>query len=106
MEDVNESKLKPHNTLSHSVSIHLIANIDTNVSFSDISLNITTAIKVIVNIKDEVINCDPFTPTFLPRKPETIEPNKGSTIKAKYIIYNLWLWFLLICKTLLKFLDQ
>ena len=33
-----------------------------------------------------VINCAPLTPTFLPMKPDTIEPNKGNTIKARYII--------------------
>lgn len=43
--------------------------------------------KIVVNITDEqVINCAPLTPTFLPKKPDTIDPNKGNTIKARYII--------------------
>ena len=44
-------------------------------------------VKIVVNITDEqVINCAPLTPTFLPKKPDTIDPNKGNTIKARYII--------------------
>jgi hypothetical protein len=33
-----------------------------------------------------VIICAPLIPTFLPKNPETIDPNKGKTIIAKYII--------------------
>jgi len=43
--------------------------------------------QMVVTITDEeVINCAPLTPTFLPKKPETIDPNKGNIIKARYII--------------------
>ena len=33
----------------------------------------------------QVMIFEPVTPTFLPRKPETIEPNKGNNIIDKYI---------------------
>jgi len=43
--------------------------------------------KIVVVITDiHVIMCDPFTPTFLPKKPEIIEANKGRIIIVKYII--------------------
>jgi len=38
----------------------------------------TTAVHVII--------CDPDTPDFLPKNPETTDPNKGKVTKAKYII--------------------
>jgi hypothetical protein len=41
---------------------------------------------VVIITDEEVINCAPLTPTFLPKKPETIDPNKGNIIKARYII--------------------
>jgi hypothetical protein len=47
----------------------------------------TTIAKIVVTITElHVINCAPLTPTFLPKNPETIDPNKGKTIIAKYII--------------------
>jgi len=43
--------------------------------------------RIVVVITDvHVIKCDPLTPTFLPKKPEIIEPNKGSITMIKYII--------------------
>jgi len=42
---------------------------------------------IVVDITDRhVINCAPLTPIFLPKNPEAIDPNKGKTIIAKYII--------------------
>ncbi len=35
---------------------------------------------VVVITEQHVINCAPLTPTFLPKNPETIEPNKGNII--------------------------
>jgi hypothetical protein len=40
---------------------------------------------VVINTKVQVNKCDPFTPIFLPKNPEDIEPNKGKIIKVKYI---------------------
>jgi hypothetical protein len=42
---------------------------------------------IVVTITElDVINCAPLTLTFLPKKPDTIDPNKGKIIRAKYII--------------------
>ena len=44
-------------------------------------------LSVVVNTTDtHAIKCDPVTPTFLPKNPETIELNKGNIIMVKYII--------------------
>jgi hypothetical protein len=56
-----------------------------------ILLRPTSKKQVIANIvvkitQEQVIICAPVAPTFLPKNPETIEPNKGNTIKVKYII--------------------
>ena len=61
-------------------------------------------IVVIIILKQVKIRA-PLTPTFLPKNPETIDPNKGNIIILKYIIYILLLYFLLIYKKLLKFLN-
>jgi hypothetical protein len=54
--------------------------------FKPTSKNVMIA-KMVVNITQlVVIICAPLTPTFLPKNPETIDPNKGKTIMAKYII--------------------
>lgn len=45
-----------------------------------------TVARIVVVITDEhVINCDPDTPNFLPKKPEAIEANKGNNTIIKYI---------------------
>lgn len=41
---------------------------------------------VVVITQLHVINWDPLIPTFLPKNPDTIDPNKGKTTIAKYII--------------------
>ena len=105
IETVNESKLKPHKTLSDSESSHLETDTDTGILFKPTSKNPSIAINVVIVTDMLVISCAPLTPTFLPKNPETIEPSKGKTIMAKYIIYSLWLCFLLVCKMLLECLS-
>src|SRR5271154_2255516 len=105
METVNESKLNPQDILSVSESIHLKRCIVTGMLFKPTSTKAITAKKVAIITQVHVINCDPLTPTFLPKKPDTIDPNIGITIKAKYIIYILLLYFLLIYKKLLIYRD-
>ena len=106
IEAVRESKLNPHNTLRDSESTHLNNEIETGVLFSPTSKKPIIAKTVVIITHKHVINCAPLTPTFLPKKPETIEPNMGKTIMAKYIIYILWLCFLLIYKKLPIYLNQ
>jgi len=86
IDTVKESKLKPQETFNDSESIHLNRWIDTGMLFKPTSKKASIA-NVVVKITElHVINCAPLTPTFLPKKPETIDPNKGNTIIAKYII--------------------
>lgn len=89
IETVKESKLNPHKTLRDSESTHLNVNIDTGTLLKPTSVNANIATSVVVIIHKLVISCAPLTPTFLPKSPETIEPNRGNTIIAKYIIYIL-----------------
>ena len=104
MATVKLSKWKPNKTLSDSLSIHLKRLIDTGILFKPTSKKATIANKVVTITLVHVINCAPLTPTFLPKKPETIDPNKGKMIMAKYIIYILLRYFLLICKMQLEYL--
>src|SRR5205823_14479227 len=97
--------LKPHKTLKDSLSIHLKRFIDTSIPFIPTSKNAIILNKVVNITQLVVIICAPVIPTFLPKKPDTIEPNKGKIIKDKYIIYIVLLYFLLIYKMLLKYLD-
>jgi hypothetical protein len=69
------------------------------------SINANRAKIVVTITHEDVINCAPVTPTFLPKKPETIDPNKGKIIILKYIIYILLLYFLLIYRKQLKYLN-
>jgi hypothetical protein len=89
METVKESKLNPHKTHNDSESIHLNVDTHTDTPFKPTSQKINKAMHVVIIMHKLVINCAPLTPTFLPKNPETIEPNKGNTIIAKYIIYIL-----------------
>ena len=86
IDTVKESKLKLHSTLSDSESTHLKSCRDTDILFKPTSINANVESKVVTITDIHVINWEPVTPTFLPKKPETIEPNKGSIIIAKYII--------------------
>ena len=83
---VKLSNSKPHIMLNHSLSIHLNNSIDTGMLLNPTSKNANTA-KIVVSITlKHVINCAPRTPTFLPKKPETIDPNNGKIKIVKYII--------------------
>ena len=88
IDTVKVSKLKLQKTLSASESIHLKSFIDTGMLFKPTSIKATIANNIDIIIKLHVIICAPLIPTFLPKNPENIDPNKGNTIKARYIIYN------------------
>ena len=105
IDTVNESKWKPHNIFNDSESIHLKRLIDTGILLNPTSKKAVIANNVVISIKDEVIKCDPLTPSFLPKNPEDIEESKGKIIIVKYILYILLLYYLLIYKKLLKFLK-
>jgi len=79
--------------------------IDTGILLNPTSKKAVIANNVVISIKDEVIKCDPLTPSFLPKNPEDIEESKGKIIIVKYILYILLLYYLLIYKKLLKFLK-
>ena len=85
IDTVNESKLKLHKTFNDSESIHLKSWTETGILFIPTSKKAKIAKKVVVITDKHVIIWAPLTPTFLPKNPETIEPNKGSIIMAKYI---------------------
>jgi hypothetical protein len=86
MDTVKESKLKPHNIFNDSESTHLNSCIETEVLFRPTSIKANAENTVVNNIDIHVISWAPLIPTFLPKKPETIDPNKGNIIIVKYII--------------------
>ena len=86
IETVNESKWNPQNTFNDSESIHLNTSIDTGILFSPTSKKAKTAKIVVVTTAVHVKICAPDIPVFLPKKPETIDPNSGKIIIARYII--------------------
>ena len=86
IDTVKASKLKLQSTLSDSESTHLNNCTDTGTLFIPTSTNDNAARIVVVTTNVHVINWDPVTPIFLPKNPETIEPNKGNIIIVKYII--------------------
>jgi hypothetical protein len=57
--------------------------------FKPTSKKVRIVNKVVATIDRDVINCAPLIPTFLPKNPETIAPNKGKVIMARYITYIL-----------------
>jgi len=85
IDTVKESKLKLHRTFNDSESIHLNSSIETGILFIPTSKKTIVASTVVVITEVHVTNCAPLTPIFLPKNPETIEPNKGNIIIAKYI---------------------
>src|ERR1700754_4466226 len=91
--------------LNHSLSIHLNKWIETGILFNPTSKNAIIANNVVIIMLEHVITCAPLTPTFLPKKPETIDPNKGNIIILKYIICILLQYFLLIYKKQLEYLN-
>ena len=86
IDTVKASKLKLHSTFNDSESTHLKSCTDTGVLFMPTSINDNAEMTVVTTTNEHVINWDPAIPTFLPKNPETIEPNKGNTIIVKYII--------------------
>lgn len=85
IDTVKESKLNCHRTFSDSESIHLKSFIVTGILFKPTSMKANTERIVVITTDKHVIVCEPVTPNFLPKNPETIEPNKGSMIIVKYI---------------------
>ena len=86
IDTVKESKLKLQSIFNDSESTHLKIWTETGKLFIPTSMNDNTEIAVVSTTHEHVIIWDPVTPTFLPKKPETIEPNKGNIITVKYII--------------------
>jgi len=86
IETVKESKLNAQDTFKYSASIHRNKCIFTGFLFKPTSIKAKTAKIVVVITHVHVIICDPLTPTFLPKKPDIIDPNIGNPIKARYII--------------------
>ena len=94
IDTVKLSNWKIQRILNSSVTIHLNKLIKTGMLLKPISIKaIIDNITVIIMFKDVNI-CAPVTPAFLPKKPETIHPNKGKIIILKYIIYILLQYFL------------
>ena len=60
---------------------------DKFILFNPTSKKAKTANIVVVTTAVHVIICAPDTPSFLPKKPEAIDPNSGKIIIARYIIY-------------------
>jgi hypothetical protein len=89
IETVKESKLKAQLMFKLSTSIHLNKCMVTGMLLRPTSKNAIIANSVGIITQLHVINCDPVTPNFLPKKPDVIDPNIGNTIKAKYINYIL-----------------
>jgi len=82
--------------LNHSLSIHLNKFIVTGILLKPTSIKANIDNIVVITTFEHVISCAPLTPTFLPKKPDTIHPNKGKIIILKYIIYILLLYFLFV----------
>jgi len=89
IETVRESKLNAQDTFKYSASIQRNKCIFTGLLFRPPSIKANMAKIVVVITHVHVIICDPLTPTFLPKKPDIIDPNMGNPIKTKYIIYFL-----------------
>ncbi len=93
---VKLSNWKPQRMLYHSLSIHLNKFIVTGILLKPTSKKANIAKPVVIITLKQVINCAPLTPAFLPKKPATIDPNKGKIMILKYIIYILYLYFLFV----------
>lgn len=86
METVRESKLKLHNTLRDSESIHLNSFMDTGALFIPTSKKDKMESMAVITTSEQVTKWDPVIPIFLPKNPEIIDPSKGNIIIVKYII--------------------
>ena len=89
IDTVKASNLKAQSMCNDSRSIHLNKLIETDVLLHPTSKKRKIAKKVVMATQLHVMSCAPVIPIFLPKKPETIEPNNGSKIKTKYIKLNL-----------------
>ena len=96
IETVKLSNWKPQMILNHSLSIHLNKLIVTGRLLKPISKNPNIAKIVVIITLKLVINLAPSIPTFLPKKPDAIHPNKGRNIILRYIIYILLQYFLFV----------
>ena len=94
IDTVKLSNWKLQAMLNVSLSNHLNKGIETGLLFIPTSKKAMIAKLVVANKHKQVIIRLPVTPTFLPKKPETIDPNKGNIIILKYIIYILLRYFL------------
>ena len=83
IDTVNESKWKVQLILNNSISIHLNNSMCTSLLLIPTSINAIIENIVVIIEEKHVIVCDPFTPTFLPQKPATIDANKGKNIIFK-----------------------
>ena len=86
IDTVRESNTKPQDTFNASESIHLNNLMYTGILLIPTSKKVNIARVVVITTDAHAIKCDPFTPIFLPKKPEAIELNKGNIIIDKYII--------------------
>jgi hypothetical protein len=86
IDTVKESKLNPHSIFKDSESSHLNNCIFTGVLYIPTSTNVNIAKRVVITTHVQVIICEPVTPTFLPKKPAIMEPNRGKIKIVKYII--------------------
>src|SRR5690606_19291511 len=99
------SNRKPQLILNHSLSIHLNKFIVTGILLKPTSTKHKSDNNVVIITHEDVINCAPLIPTFLPKKPDTILPNKGKIIILKYIIYIPLQYFLLIYRKQPEYLN-
>jgi hypothetical protein len=86
MLTVKASKLNPQLTLRDSKSIHLNNSTKTGMFVIPTSIKTNTENRVVIPMHVHAMNCDPLTPTFLPKNPEAIALNNGKIIIDKYII--------------------
>lgn len=90
IDTVKASNLKSQKILKNSLSNHLDKFTVTGILLKPTSKKRTKANIVVKITKKLVIIWDPLLPTFLPKKPDTIDPNNGKITTVKYIIYILY----------------
>ncbi|GAB3822898.1 hypothetical protein GCM10028820_34220 [Tessaracoccus terricola] len=73
--------------LNDSLTIQSNKEMDTVLLLKPTSKKAIIAKIVVITTLLLLIICDPVTPDFLPKNPDTVDPNKGKNIILKYIIY-------------------
>jgi len=73
--------------LNDSLLTHSNNEIDTELLLNPISKKAIIAKIVVIITLLLLIICDPVTPDFLPKNPDTIDPNNGKNIIVKYIVF-------------------